>query len=104
MTEQTTIHVRGEGGSIFELALPLHEGIADRLAKGAIVRVNADGSPYTEAADPEVPAPPTEAPAVGAPKATWVAWAVACGAVLDDAEAATKNDLIELYGAKGGAS
>jgi hypothetical protein len=92
-----TIHVRGEGGAIFELALPLHEAIADRLTKGYLTRVNPDGSTYT-GDDDDVPGPPTEKPPVSALKAEWVGWAVAQGADPDDAEAATKQDLIEKYG------
>jgi hypothetical protein len=101
VADQDTIYVRGEGGSIFRLALPLHESIADRLAKGYLVQVNEDGSPYTGEPEPSVPALPTEPPAVSAVKADWVGWAVACGATPDDAEAMTKADLIEKYG-KGG--
>lgn len=95
---QETIYVRGEGGTIFRLALPLHESIADRLAKGYLVQVNEDGSPYTGETGPSVPSLPTEPPAISAPKAAWVGWAVACGATPDDAEAMTKADLIEQYG------
>lgn len=98
MAEQETIHVRGEGGSVFELALPLHEGIADRLTRGHLTRVNEDGTTFTGDAEPAVPAPPTTAPAQSADKATWVGWAVVQGATPDDAEAATKADLIEKYG------
>jgi hypothetical protein len=120
-----TIYVRGEGGGIHPMDLPLPEPIADRLAKGTLVRVNADGSPYTapaRAAKPaqepppapdggtptsdtgdngadgdDVPGPPTKAPAKADAKAAWVAWAIACGANPDDAEAMTKTDLIDTY-------
>lgn len=37
-------------------------------------------------------------PAKSADKATWVAYAVSQGAAADDAEKATKDELIELYG------
>lgn len=93
-----TIHVRGEGGGIFAMDLPLPESIAQRLAKGYLTRVNEDGSLYLDDADDDVPAPPSEAPARSAAKAEWVGWAVASGADPDDAEAMTKSDLIELYG------
>lgn len=43
-----TIHVRGEGGSVIAMDLPLPEGIAQRYADGLIVRVNPDGSDYVE--------------------------------------------------------
>lgn len=58
------IHVRGEGGARFTLDLPLHEAIADQLAKGTLVRTNEDGSePFTgEDVLAEAPAP-AESPA-----------------------------------------
>lgn len=98
--EVESIFVRGEGGSIFKLDLPLHETIADRLAKGYIVRVqNEDGDPYVpEPEAPVVPEPPKERPALSANKPEWVAWAGVQGMPLDDAEALTKDDLIEKFG------
>lgn len=94
-----TIHVRGEGGSIFAMDLPLPEGIAERLTKGLIRRVNEDGSPYVEQAEAaEAPGLPGSQPAKGASKAEWVGWAVAQGADPTEAESLTKTDLIELYG------
>lgn len=101
MPEAETIHILGEGGTVFEVALPLHEAIAERMTKNLIRRVNPDGSPYTGASGEEVPKPPASAPALDAPKAQWVAWAIACGAHPEDAEAATQQDLIDLYGATG---
>jgi len=94
------IFVRGEGGAVFKLDLPLHESIEERLAKGYIQRVaNADGDPYVEGADtPKVVEPPKERPALSAPKRVWVAWAGVNGMDLDEAEAATKDDLIEKFG------
>lgn len=93
-----TIYVRGEGGAVIAMDLPLPEGIADRLTKGLIRRVNEDGTPYVERKDDGVPALPTKTPAKNAPKAEWVGWAVAQGAAPEDAEASTKGDLVELYG------
>jgi hypothetical protein len=120
-----TIHVRGEGGGIHAMDLPLPEAIAERLTKGLLTRVNADGSPYAHKApaepaekpDPkgdgrgddgdenpddakepaEVPGPPAKAPAKAAPKAEWVGWAVVNGADPEAAEALSKTDLIEQY-------
>jgi hypothetical protein len=92
------IHVRGEGGSVFRLALPLHESIEDRLARGHLTRVNEDGSAWTGDTDPAVPSLPAERPAQAAAKAEWVGWAVAQGANPDDAEGMTKADLIDRYG------
>jgi hypothetical protein len=85
------MHIRGEGGAVFELSLPLHEDIATRLFKGSLRRVNADGSDWTDTVE-------RARPAVADRKADWVSWAVHKGCPVDDAEAATKTDLIELYG------
>ncbi|MFD0405015.1 hypothetical protein [Kitasatospora sp. NPDC127116] len=94
-----TIHVRGEGGAVIAMDLPLHEAIAHRLATGQLQRVSEDGSPYTEG-DDDVPSTPTKQPAKTDPKALWVGWAVAQGADPDEADGMTKNDLIEAYGAE----
>jgi hypothetical protein len=88
-----SIHILGEGGSVFKMDLPLHEAIQERLTKGYLKRVNPDGSAYVEP-DPK----PVKMPAKNASKAQWVGWAVAMGADPDDAEALTPTDLAELYG------
>lgn len=94
-----TVHILGEGGGIFELSLPLSEPIQDRLTKGYLTRVNADGTPFVEKVTRTAPPP-------YASKAEWVGWAVhasqgtADPLTPDDAEAFTKTDLIELYGAR----
>ncbi len=98
-----TAWFRGEGGAIFEMDLPLPEAIAARVVAGAVRRVaGPDGGEYVpdEADEPTVPvpAPPTKRPADTALKPAWVAWAVAQGADLEAAEAATKQDLIDKYG------
>lgn len=94
-----TVFILGEGGGVFELQLPLHETIADRLAKGHLRRVKPDGSPYVEDERPAgVPSLPESRPNVNAVKAEWVGWAVAQGLTPDDAEALTKADLIERFG------
>lgn len=51
-----SIQVRGEGGVVFTLDLPLHEAIADQLEKGVLVRVDENGDVLSEA--------PVEAPLV----------------------------------------
>jgi hypothetical protein len=95
-----TVHILGEGGGIFELSLPLHETIADKLAKGHVRRVQRDGSPYVEGDRPDgVPGLPESRPAINAVKAEWVGWAVVQGLTPDEAEALTKTDLIERFGA-----
>lgn len=95
-TEPDTVWLRGEGGAVFRMALPLHPDYAKQLQKGLLKQVNEDGTPYT--ADDAVPALPTERPADDADKATWVGWAVVNGCTVDDAEALTTDDLIDLYG------
>lgn len=95
-----TVHILGEGGGIFELQLPLHEAIEQRLATGHLRRVQPDGSPYVEEDRPlGVPSLPTTRPALSANKPEWVAWGVAQGLKPDEAEALTKADLIERFGA-----
>ena len=95
-----TVHILGEGGGIFELSLPLHETIAEKLAKGHLRRVQPDGTPYVEGDRPEgVPNLPESRPALNAVKAEWVGWAVVQGLKPDEAEALTKADLIERFGA-----
>ncbi|HEY9476477.1 MAG TPA: hypothetical protein VIS06_21835 [Mycobacteriales bacterium] len=89
---------RSTSGQLIHLDLPLPGVMADQVTKGYLVRVNADGTPYTGDADAGVPAAPTTRPPVGAPKADWVGWAVHNGATVDDAEASTKADLVEKYG------
>ena len=95
-----TIHILGEGGAIFELAPEaVTQFTEDRLLKGYLKRVNADGTPYTEKSA-------REQPATYASKAEWVGWAVHISQSTespltpDDAEALTKQDLIEAYGVK----
>jgi hypothetical protein len=107
-----SIHVRGEGGQIIKMDLPLPESIQDRLTKGLIRRVNADGSPYASQApapDPDVHVTGSAAassaqtegrtprPAATARKAEWVGWAVGVhGMDPEDADAMKKQDLMDL--------
>lgn len=93
---------RSESNQLIHMDLPLPDHMADKVTKGLLVRVNEDGTPYTgEAVDASEGAPVSERPATSAPKSAWVGWAVHNGATVDDAEAMTKQDLIEKYGAKG---
>lgn len=102
MDEVETIHIRGENGLVMAHDLPLGEGIAHRLEAGHLVRVNEDGTPWEAPADAEVdPAAgvvSTTKPDPKASKAAWVGWAVLQGMTPDDAEAATKADLVDKYG------
>ncbi|MGW4411165.1 hypothetical protein ACWEJ6_44540 [Nonomuraea sp. NPDC004702] len=88
-----TAFYRGEGGTIWEMSLPLPEVMQEKVVKGYLRRVNEDGSPYEEPVEQEAPSL-TRASS----KAEWVGWAVRNGMDPDDAEAMTKNDLIELHG------
>ncbi len=97
MTEPTTIYIRGEGGGIHAMDLPLHESIQQRLATGQLTRVHQDGSPYTGLAEPSVAAPPATRPVKTAPKSEWVGWAVTVHHMdPEKAEAMTKADLADL--------
>jgi hypothetical protein len=93
-----TIHILGEEGARFDLApSAVTQFIADRLQKGFLKRVNADGTPFVEKTE-------RVQPADYAPKGEWVGWAVHISQSTDspispeDASALTKQDLIELYG------
>ena len=88
-----TGYFRGAGGAIVELPVPLSENLQYQAARGQLTRVNADGSQFEEPA-------PVKRPADSASKPEWVGYAVSLGASVDDADAMTKNDLIEKYGAK----
>lgn len=99
------VYLQGEGGAIFtwdRAKLAKHPPIQQRIEKGHIRLVNADGSRLgSQAADQEsasvdgAPARPGER----AVKAEWVTYAVnTLGMDPDDAEAATKQDLIDLAG------
>ncbi|WP_327724366.1 hypothetical protein [Streptomyces europaeiscabiei] len=104
-----TIYVRGEGGAIIAMDLPLPEAIQERFDRGQLVRVHSDGSPYYSAQAPTATATPasdqgsalTEGivprPGTRAGKDDWVLWAMAVHAIPEtDAEAMTKAQLQEL--------
>jgi len=93
-----TIHILGEGGAIFALAPEaVTQFVEDRLLKGYLKRVNADGTPFKEKSD-------RVAPKTTDSKAAWVGWAEYISQstdspiTSDDAEALTKTDLIEMFG------
>lgn len=115
MAQPETAFFRGEGGAVFAMDLPLPEHMQEKLTKGYLTRVNADGSAWVEPPSPEpaaspadaAPAPAEPGPAVPVPvaprpaasKAEWVGYAVrAHGMKPDDAEAMTKQDLIDRFG------
>lgn len=103
-----TIYVRGEGGAVLVMDLPLPEGIAERYTQGLIRRVHPDGTPYYSAPaldgdpgpepDPESSGPDSR-PVASSTKAQWLAYVVTQGRVsAEDAASYTKADLIELAG------
>ncbi|PWG08773.1 hypothetical protein DF268_35990 [Streptomyces sp. V2] len=100
-----TIYVRGEGGAVIAMDLPLPEGIAERYERGQLVRVHSDGSPYYGAPTPRPTATQGSSltqgrvprPGARAGKDDWVLWAMAVHALPEaDAEAMTKTQLQEL--------
>jgi hypothetical protein len=134
-TKQTG-HFRGAGGTVWQMDLPLPELYGQQLAKGDLVRVTADGQPWTGGptpvlGNPDIPVDPRDAeiarlraenealraaesdqpPAGGSPltggqvrkppasgsKADWVAYAVAQGMTVADAETATRDELAKRY-------
>lgn len=92
-----TQYFLGEGGVVWAHDLPLSEPIAEKVTKGYLRRVHSDGSPWT---DEQGKPPATEPrPAVNAPKADWVGYAVRShGVEPDEADGMTKADLVEKYG------
>lgn len=100
MAEKETGLFRSESGQEIHMDLPLPDHMADKVTKGTLVRINEDGTPYAgDAGDASQGAPVSERPPHNAPKSAWVGWAVVQGAKVDDAEAMTKQDLVEKYGA-----
>lgn len=96
-------HFRGAGNVIWEMDLPLTEAMQNQLVKGYLTRVREDGAlyeePVPEGEDPAV-SEVEKPPAANASKSHWIGYAHRVHDVsIDDAEAMTKNDLIELYGA-----
>lgn len=84
-----TVKLQGEGGVVFEYDLPL-DAYTEAKVKAGRMRQVGDTAPVVEEA---------HKPSQSAPKADWVAWAVHEGTEPDEAEAMTKADLIELFGA-----
>jgi hypothetical protein len=102
-TAPEVAHYKGPGGVVWTMALPLDKILAKQERKGILRRVNPDGTPYAEPAPPP-PAgggqpPALDPPAQSAVKAEWVGYAVRAGGLtVDDAEALTKQDLIDRFG------
>lgn len=87
------VYERTSGGHAAERVRPMPgSGEAAELEQLA-----ADPASGWRAVVDEPPAPAGQ-PTKSAAKAEWVAWAVAQGADLAEAEASTKTDLIDAYG------
>ena len=71
------------------------------LSDPGSAEVGATGQ-VNDAADPEGKGGVVEAPAANASKAEWVDFAVTQGAAREDAERATRNQLVEQFGNKNG--
>ena len=98
--EKKTAFFKGEGGSVFEMDLPLPEPLQYQVTRGTLRRCNPDGTGLLAGVDDvedevELSAGP---PSVRASKNEWVGYAVAQGMSVDDADAMTKNELIEKFG------
>ena len=88
---------RGEGGAIFEMALPLTGHAATQAEAGRLTRVaGPDGGEWNEPAGGAGPA--DEPPAEAAVKAFWVSWAVHSGMPEAEAASMTKAQLVEQFG------
>lgn len=93
--------VLGENGTLNLFDVPLPPGIAHRLERGDLTRVNEDGSPWSP--EPKVPGDgplPDGAPALpkrSASQKTWADFAVSQG--MDEAKAAamTRDDLVAEF-------
>lgn len=97
-----TIYVRGEGGAVIAMDLPLPESIQERYDRGLLQRVHAGGAPWTPDAAAQTPASDTTSdgpvrPGATARKPEWAAWAVTVHAMSpEEADALTLAQLKEL--------
>lgn len=80
---------RGEGGCVFEFDEPLPKAFAEQVRKHLLVPVESEDDPQVAVSEPAK----TDA------KSAWVDFAVAHGMSRKDADAATKAELVEQYGA-----
>lgn len=103
LTTGEDILVRGENGVEFIQTVPA-EGTTQRelleymLGAGRMELVVAEADEVAPVAPAEAPQAADERPAVSAPKPAWVAYAIASGVDPDEAEAATKADLVDRFG------
>lgn len=112
------VFIRGENGMVNPFDVPVPHHIATRLAKGDLVRVNEDGSPWAPDGTPSVPPAGDGAPAAAglsgdagsstggedsdlpplpaqsASRAVWQEYAVGQGMDPDEAAGMTKAQLV----------
>lgn len=100
MAERETVYVLVDNGTVMPHDLPLPSGIADRVARGQLRLVNADGSAIEAHGVLGGEGELIRRPGVNAAKTEWVAYAVAQGMSVSEADGMTKADLIEKFGEK----
>lgn len=100
--DEGTVHIRGEGGAVFEMTpSKMSRDVKRRLQMGYLRQVNPDGSPLTEAPAPAGGSPlvaeQVPRPAKAAPKKDWVLYAVTVlGLDAEVAEGMTRQEIIDL--------
>lgn len=90
----------GENGALLVFDVPLPFGIAHRLNRGDLTRVNPDGSPWSDIVPEPEPAPDAAGDAPPLPKRTenravWTDFAIGQGMEREQAASMTKAELIE---------
>ena len=109
-----SVWMRGEGGSVIKMDLPLPEAIQQRVDAGMIVRVNEDGSAWSDSTPEPTPEPASEdaaelarddvgpvRPERANPKSRWVEYAqLVSDLTREEAEALTKAELISRFGGR----
>lgn len=97
--EKKTAFFKGEGGSVFEMDLPLPEPLQYQVTRGTLRQCNPDGTGLlVDPAEVDGVDLTAGSPSVRAAKNEWVGYAVAQGMTVDEADAMTKNELIEKFG------
>ncbi|MGH3296097.1 MAG: hypothetical protein ACRDP7_30290 [Trebonia sp.] len=96
------IHLRGESGAVlyFSDDARLPEGIGHRIARGDLVRVNPDGSPWDDSTPDITDNQPPDAPPLPGVKenrAVWVEFAIGQGMDRTEANNLTKAQLIHEF-------
>lgn len=96
-----TVRFRSESNQLIDLDLPLSEIMQEKVTKGYLRRVNEDGTLWVEPAEggSDLTNGVSPRPPQAAQKSEWVGYAVLVGNMApDEAEAMTKQDLIDRFG------